>query len=290
MSIDRGVLYIIATPLGNLGDMSPRAVEVLSGVTLIAAEDTRHSSPLLRHFGVRTPCIALHEHNEREVSPAILERLAKGDSVALIADAGTPLVSDPGYPLVHAARAKGIRVTPIPGPCALIAALSASGLPSDRFVFEGFLPARSGARRTRLAELRNEPRTLIFYESPHRIVDCIDDMATVFGADRPAVIARELTKLFETIHNAALAELSTWLCADTNQQKGEFVILVQGSMLEHSSESEAEAQRIVQILMAELPVKQAAALAAQITGLKKNALYDYALRLKDSQGHTLDDV
>jgi 16S rRNA (cytidine1402-2'-O)-methyltransferase len=203
--------------------------------------------------------------------------------VALISDAGTPLVSDPGYPLVHAARAKGIRVVPVPGPCALIAALSASGLPSDRFVFEGFLPARSGARRTRLAELRDEPRTLIFYESPHRIVDCIDDMATVFGADRPAVIARELTKLFETIHNATLAELCAWLRADTNQQKGEFVILVQGSMLEHSSESEIEAQRILQILMTELPVKQAAALAAQITGLKKNALYDYALRLKDSE-------
>ena len=283
MSIDRGVLYIVATPLGNLGDMSPRAVEVLSGVTLIAAEDTRHSALLLRHFGVRTPCIALHEHNEREVSPALLERLAKGDSVALISDAGTPLISDPGYHLVHTARVHGIRVTPIPGPCALIAALSASGLPSDRFVFEGFLPARSGARRTRLMELCNEPRTLIFYESPHRIIDCIDDMTTVFGADRPAVIARELTKLFETIHNATLTELSTWLCADTNQQKGEFVILVQGSMLEHSSESEIEAQRIVQILMAELPVKQAAALAAQITGLKKNALYDYALRLKDSE-------
>lgn len=283
MSIDRGVLYIVATPLGNLGDISPRAVEVLSGVTLIAAEDTRHSAPLLRHFGVRTPCITLHEHNEREVSPAILERLAKGDSVALISDAGTPLVSDPGYPLVHAARAKGIRVVPVPGPCALIAALSASGLPSDRFVFEGFLPARTGARRARLEELKVEPRTLIFYESPHRILDCIDDMATVFGADRPAVIARELTKLFETIHNDALAGLCAWLRADENQQRGEFVILVHGSMLGDSSKSETEAQRIVQILMAELPVKQAAALAAQITGLKKNALYDYALRLKDSE-------
>lgn len=283
MSIDRGVLYIVATPLGNLGDMSPRAIEVLSGVTLIAAEDTRHSAPLLRHFGVRTPCIALHEHNEREVSPAIVERLAKGDSVALISDAGTPLVSDPGYPLVHAARTHGIRVVPVPGPCALITALSASGLPSDRFVFEGFLPARSGARRTRLMELRDEPRTLIFYESPHRIIDCIDDMAAVLGAERPAVIARELTKLFETIHNDTLAGLCAWLCADTNQQKGEFVILVHGSMLERNSETEAEAERIVQILMTELPVKQAAALAAQITGLKKNALYDYALRLKDSQ-------
>ncbi len=283
MSIDRGVLYIVATPLGNLGDMSPRAVEVLSGVTLIAAEDTRHSAPLLRHFGVRTPCIALHEHNEREASPAILERLAKGDSVALISDAGTPLVSDPGYHLVRTARANGIRVVPIPGPSALIAALSASGLPSDRFVFEGFLPARTGARRTRLAELRDEPRTLIFYESPHRILDCIDDMAQAFGAERLAVIARELTKLFETIHEDTLPGLANWLRIDENQQRGEFVILVHGSMLGNSSESEAEAQRIVQILMAELPVKQAAALAAQITGLKKNALYDYALRLKDSE-------
>lgn len=281
MSIDRGVLYIVATPLGNLGDMSPRAVEVLSGVTLIATEDTRHSAPLLRHFGVRTPCIALHEHNEREVSPAILGRLAKGDSVALISDAGTPLISDPGYHLVHTARAKGIRVAPIPGPCALIAALSASGLPSDRFVFEGFLPTRTGPRRTRLSELRDEPRTLILYESPHRILDCIDDMAQVFGAERRAVIARELTKLFETLHEDTLPRLADWLRADENQQRGEFVILVRGSTLE--ARGEAEAQRVVQILMTELPVKQAAALAAQITGLKKNALYDYALRLKDSQ-------
>lgn len=281
MSIDRGVLYIVATPLGNLGDMSPRAVEVLSGVTLIAAEDTRHSARLLRHFGVRTPCIALHEHNERAVSPAILEQLAKSDSVALISDAGTPLISDPGYHLVHTARAKGIRVVPIPGPCALIAALSASGLPSDRFVFEGFLPTRTGARRTRLAELRDESRTLIFYESPHRILDCIDDMAQIFGTERRAVIARELTKLFETIHEDTLPRLADWLRADENQQRGEFVILVRGSTLE--ARGEAEAQRVVQILMTELPVKQAAALAAQITGLKKNALYDYALRLKDSQ-------
>ena len=283
MSIQCGVLYIVATPLGNLGDMSPRAVEVLSGVDVIAAEDTRHSAPLLRHFGIRAPCIALHEHNEREASPAIVERLAQGGSVALISDAGTPLVSDPGYHLVHAARTQGIRVVPVPGPCALIAALSASGLPSDRFVFEGFLPSRSGARRTRLAELANESRTLIFYESPHRILDCVDDMAAVFGTDRQAVIARELTKLFETIHSDSLAGLCDWLRSDENQQRGEFVILVRGSMLEHDNKSEAEAQRVLRILVTELPIKQAAALAAQITGWKKNALYDYALHLKDSQ-------
>ncbi len=281
MSINRGVLYIVATPLGNLGDLSPRAVEVLSGVNLIATEDTRHSAPLLRHFNIRTACLALHEHNERQAAAKILERLSKGDSVALISDAGTPLISDPGYHLVQAARAQGVRVTPIPGPCALITALSASGLPSDRFVFEGFLPVRSGARRARLTELRDETRTLIFYESPHRILDCIADMVQVFGTQRCAVIARELTKLFETIHEDTLSGLAGWLRSDENQQRGEFVILLHGSILGDSSKSETEAQRIVRILMAELPVKQAAALTAHITGLKKNALYDYAVRLKD---------
>jgi len=279
--MDKGILYVVATPIGNLGDMSPRALEALSGVSLIAAEDTRHSAALLRHFGINTPLTALHEHNEREASAALVQRLLSGASVALIADAGTPLLSDPGYHLVSAARAAGLRVVPIPGPCALIAALSAAGLPSDRFVFEGFLPARAAARRARLEELRNEPRTLIFYESPHRIVDCVDDLTGVFGAERPAVIARELTKLFETLHDDSLAGLSAWLRSDVNQQKGEFVILVRGSMLSEQGAQDGEAERVLRILMAELPVKQAAALAAQITGRKKNALYELALQQKN---------
>lgn len=279
--MDKGILYVVATPIGNLGDMSPRALEALSGASLIAAEDTRHSMALLRHFGIDTPLTALHEHNEREASAALVQRLLSGASIALIADAGTPLLSDPGYHLVSAARAAGLRVVPIPGPCALIAALSAAGLPSDRFVFEGFLPARAAARRARLEELRNEPRTLIFYESPHRIVDCVDDLAGVFGAERPAVIARELTKLFETLHDDSLAGLGAWLRSDVNQQKGEFVILVRGSMLSEQGAQDGEAERVLRILMAELPVKQAAALAAQITGRKKNALYELALQQKN---------
>jgi 16S rRNA (cytidine1402-2'-O)-methyltransferase len=286
VSIDKSVLYVVATPVGNLADMSPRAVSVLSGVDFIAAEDTRHSAPLLRHFGIKTRCIALHEHNERAASASLVERLLGGASAALISDAGTPLISDPGYHLVAAARAQGIRIIPIPGPCALISALSASGLPSDRFVFEGFLPARASARRRRLGELRDETRTLIFYESPHRIVECLDDLASVFGADRQGVIARELSKLFETIHDDTLAALGAWLRAEANQQKGEFVVLVRGLAqkggLEMSDEPDNETQRVLRILLAELPVKQASALAAQITGGKKNILYEFALRQKDS--------
>lgn len=273
-----GLLYVVATPIGNLADISARALHTLGSVQLIAAEDTRHSARLLHHYGIKTPCIALHEHNEREMSVTLLERLASGISIALICDAGTPLISDPGYHLVRGARAHHISVVPIPGACALISALSASGLPSDRFVFEGFLPAHAGPRKSRLEALKDEPRTLIFYESPHRVLECLIDLAATLGQDRPAVIARELTKTFETVHGASLAELCAWMQADNNQQKGEFVILVQGSIITGSMTGEAE--RIVRILLRELPLKQAAALAAEITGLKKNALYDYALSLK----------
>ncbi len=285
MSIDKSTLYVVATPIGNLEDMSPRAVSVLSAVDLIAAEDTRHSAPLLRHFGIKTRCVALHEHNEREASAMLVERLLAGTTIALISDAGTPLISDPGYHLICAARAQGIRIIPIPGACALISALSASGLPSDRFVFEGFLPARASARRRRLEELQNEIRTLIFYESPHRIIECIDDMAQVFGAARQGVIARELSKLFETIHGDTLAGLGAWLRADPNQQKGEFVVLVHGitqeSILETPDEPDAATQRVLRILLTELPVKQAATLAARISGAKKNTLYEFAVKLKN---------
>lgn len=281
MSIDKGLLYVVATPIGNLADLSPRAVETLSSVALIAAEDTRHSKRLLQHYGIKTPCVALHEHNERAAVVTLMDRLTAGLSIALISDAGTPLISDPGYHLVTAARAAGIRVVPVPGPCALVAALCASGLPSDRFVFEGFLPARSQARRTRLEELKNETRTLIFYEVPHRILECMEDLTAVLGEQRQAVLARELSKLYETLHGDSLAGLCAWLHADPNQQKGEFVILVRGSMLEEPSALSREAEHIMHILLTELPLKQASGLAAQITGLKKNSLYDFALRQKD---------
>lgn len=276
---NRGVLYVVATPIGNLDDLSPRALLTLNEVALIAAEDTRHSAKLLQHFGILTPVTAFHEHNEREKSTELIALLSQGKSIALISDAGTPLVSDPGYRLVHAAHDSGIRVVPLPGPCAAIAALSASGLPSDRFAFEGFPPVKSAARRTWLEALARDPRTLIFYESPHRILESLQDMATVFGATRMAVYARELTKHFETVRYSSLGELVEWVGADPNQQRGEIVVLVHGASAV-ASENQGEAERIVRILIKDLPVSQAAALAAEITGLKKNQLYELALKFK----------
>ncbi len=278
VSIEQGVLYVVATPLGNLGDFSARAQETLAGVTLIAAEDTRHSAKLLRHFGITTPLIALHEHNERERSTELIARLQRGDALALISDAGTPLISDPGYTLVRAAHAARIRVCPVPGPSALIAALSAAGLPSDRFVFEGFLPPRAAARRTQLATVQHEQRTLIFYEAPHRLLDCLNDMCTVFGAEREAVLAREITKLFETIRHDSLQGLCDFVSADPQQQQGECVILVRGTPAPHDAGHDHET--LLRTLLTELPVKQAARLAAALSGAKKNDLYDLALRLK----------
>ena len=273
-----GVLYVVATPIGNLGDMAPRALEVLSEVAVIAAEDTRHSARLLNHFGVSTPCIACHDHNERQLAGKLVQRILQGENVALISDAGTPLISDPGYHLVREARQQGVVVIPIPGASAMIAALSASGLPSDRFIFEGFLPAKDGARRSRLEALANEPRTLIYYESPHRIEASIAAMAGVFGGDREAVIGRELTKKFETIKSAPLAELQDWLAADSNQRRGEFVVLIHGAA-ERTGEDSIETDQMLTILLAELPVKQAAAIAAKLSGEKKNKLYKRALEL-----------
>lgn len=274
---EQGILYIVATPIGNLGDMTPRAVETLQQVELIAAEDTRHSSKLLHHFGITTRCQAYHEHNERELAPRLVERMLRGESIALVSDAGTPLVSDPGYHLVRESRIAGIAVVPVPGPSAMIAALSASGLPSDRFSFEGFLPAKSAARRQCLQALVDESRTLIFYESTHRIESSLADMAEVFGEQRYAVVARELTKRFETIHGDALSELITWMANDEDQRKGEFVVMVQGAAAREDEGVSPEAERVLKILLDDLPVKQAAALAAKITGLKKNALYKHAL-------------
>lgn len=276
-----GTLYVVATPIGNLEDMTPRAIRVLSEVDLVAAEDTRHSGKLLKHFGIEAKTEALHEHNERSQVPKLVEILQAGKSIAFITDAGTPLVSDPGFHLVRAARQAGIAVVPVPGACAAIAALSAAGLPSDRFVFEGFPPAKSAARRAVFEKLREEPRTLIFYESPHRILESLRDMMEIFGPEREAVLARELTKQFETVRGGTLAELLEWVDHDTNQQLGEFAILIHGAPRAEREAVDDDAERILKILLAELPVSQAAALAARITGLKKNKLYEYALGLKD---------
>jgi 16S rRNA (cytidine1402-2'-O)-methyltransferase len=277
VSMNAGILYVVATPIGNLDDMTPRAVEVLRNVQTIAAEDTRHSNRLLAHFQIPTPTVALHEHNEREQAPKLIARIEGGEDVALISDAGTPLVSDPGFHLVRLAREQSIKVVPIPGVSAVMTALSVSGLPSDRFVFEGFLPHKGGARQKRLQTLAAESRTLIFYEAPHRILDTLADMAMIFGEQRPAVLARELTKTFETIKGAALGELLEWVKSDTNQQKGEMVVLVHGAPESDTATSEAEAARILKLLLEDLPLSQASALAAKITGLKKKQLYQIGL-------------
>lgn len=273
-----GKLYVVATPIGNLDDMSARALKVLADVSLIAAEDTRHSVRLLQHFGIDTPLAACHEHNERDEGGRFITRLLAGDDVALVSDAGTPLISDPGYHLVRQARAAGVPVVPVPGACALIAALSAAGLPSDRFIFEGFLPAKTAGRKARLAQVREEPRTLIFYEAPHRILECLEDMEAVFGGDRPALLAREITKTFETLRGLPLAELRAFVQGDSNQQRGECVVLVAGWTAPEGEQAvSVEAQRVLDLLLAELPLKRAAALAAEITGVRKNLLYQLAL-------------
>jgi 16S rRNA (cytidine1402-2'-O)-methyltransferase len=281
VSNESSALYVVATPIGNLEDMTPRALRVLASVDLVAAEDTRHSGRLLAHFGIPAKMLAVHEHNEREQIPRLVELLKEGKSIAFITDAGTPLVSDPGFPLVRAARAAGVRVVPVPGACAAIAALSVSGLPSDRFVFEGFPPPKEAARRAAFERLCNEGRTLVFYESPHRILESLVDMAAVFGSQRDAVLARELTKQFETVREGALGELLEWVRADENQRRGEFVVLIHGKMRAQDDTLNPEAERILGILTEELPVSQASALAAKITGIKKNRLYDRALALKD---------
>lgn len=273
-----GVLYVVATPIGNLEDWSPRAIATLKAVAVVAAEDTRHSARLLQHFGIDTPLLAVHDHNEGARAAGLVARLQAGEDIALISDAGTPLVSDPGYRLVAAVQAAGLRVVPVPGACAAIAALSAAGLPSDRFAFEGFLPAKGAARRERLQALAGEPRTLLFYEAPHRILECLADMVTVLGGERRAVLARELTKAFETIRQRPLAELHAWVGEDANQQRGEIVLVLEGAPPVAGEQDWREADRVLGLLMAELPLKQAAALAAEITGLKKNALYERALQ------------
>ena len=280
MSIEGGVLYVVATPIGNLGDLSSRALDALRAAGTVAAEDTRHSGALLAHFGIRARLLSLHEHNEEARVSALVQRLAAGESVALVSDAGTPLVSDPGYRLVTAVRAAGFRVSPIPGPCAAIAALSVAGLPTDRFVFEGFLPARSAARRERLAGLADESRTIVFYESAHRIAASLVDMGAVLGVAREAVVARELTKLHEEVRDGTLEALAVWAADDENARRGEIVVVVRGAPEPERGGLDVQARRVLEVLLAELPVKQAARLAADITGEAKNALYEEALRLR----------
>jgi 16S rRNA (cytidine1402-2'-O)-methyltransferase len=275
--VQPGCLYVVATPIGNLGDLSPRALKVLDGVDLIAAEDTRVTGALLAHFGVRKKMLALHEHNEDAATRDVLDQLRKDRSVALVSDAGTPLVSDPGFPLVREARAAGIRVIAVPGPSAAIAALSVSGLPSDAFVFAGFLPAREEARKHRIEELAGETRTVILYESTHRIVDTVRALAEVLGRERRACLARELTKLYEESYATSAPELLRWLKADENRQRGEFVLVVEGA--DPQAAGPLEAERIVKVLLKELGASKAAKLAAELTGLPRKELYAIAVRL-----------
>lgn len=277
MTEESAALYVVPTPLGNLADLTRRAEEILRAVPWIAAEDTRHSGPLLKQLGAQGRTIPAHQHNEHEAAVRIVEKLQAGESVALISDAGTPGISDPGARIVAAIRAAGCKVIPLPGPCAATTALSASGLLDRHFLFYGFLPSKGGQRRLALEELREYPCALVFYEAPHRVLETVDDMATVFG-DRTLVIARELTKVFESIHSLPLTAALDWLKEDSNRQRGEFVLMLAGASPEADR---GEGERVLKLMLAEgLPVKQAAKLASQITGMAKNALYERALALK----------
>ncbi len=268
-----GCLHVVATPIGNLGDLSPRALEVLRGVSLVAAEDTRHTRQLLAAFGVSANLVALHEHNEAAQARQLVTRMQAGEDIALVSDAGTPLVSDPGFRLVRAAREAGIRVSPVPGACAAIAALSVAGIASDRFVFEGFLPHKAAARRERLEALAGERRSLILYESSHRILDTLADAAAAFGSERHAVVARELTKHFETVLDGSLAQLQARLVADPDQQRGEFVLVVEGAPEAEGDAALLLGRRAFALLREHLPPSQAARLAAEISGAPRKRLY-----------------
>ena len=275
-----GILYVVATPIGNLDDISARAIQVLGRVARIAAEDTRHSARLLQHLDINTHLVAVHDHNEAGRTQGLINQLLAGDDIALISDAGTPLISDPGYRLVAAAHEAKIQVVPVVGACAAIAALSAAGLPSDRFSFEGFLSAKTTARQVQLQALVHETRTLIFYEAPHRILECVQDMRAIFGEQRRVVLARELTKTFETIKQMTLAELCVFVEADSNQQRGEIVLVVEGAPVDSALAAQKEVDNLLLKLLKYLPVKASAQLAAELTGHKKNALYDRALVLQ----------
>jgi 16S rRNA (cytidine1402-2'-O)-methyltransferase len=282
MTEESPALYVVATPIGNLGDLSPRALETLQRVDAIAAEDTRHTQGLLAHFGVSTRLFAAHEHNEEAAAQKIVERLAAGESVALVSDAGTPGISDPGARIVARVRAAGHRVVPLPGPCAAAVAMSASGSDSPQWLFAGFLPAKTSARREALTALAGHPFALVFYEAPHRIVEAVAALAEVFGGERGIVIARELTKRFESLHRCRLGEAVAWLEADPDRRRGEFVLVVEAPPpVSADAASHPDAARVLGLLLAEgLPVKQAAKLAAAISGAAKNELYALALEIK----------
>ncbi len=283
MSNLTGRLFVVATPIGNLQDITLRAIETLRSVDRIAAEDTRHSRKLLQHYAIEKPMIALHDHNEDVLAARLVEQLQQGQSIALVSDAGTPLISDPGFPLVRACRESGVEVIPVPGASALIAALSVAGLPTDHFRFEGFMPRKQQARRAFLEGLLHETATLVFYESSHRIQAAMLDMVEVFGVDRQATLARELTKVYETVISASLAELRDQLAGDENQRKGEFVVMLAGAQPQDEP-GDRELDRMLGLLLEELPLKQAAALAARITGLKRNAVYQRALFINQGDG------
>ncbi|MDI1361916.1 16S rRNA (cytidine(1402)-2'-O)-methyltransferase [Methylotenera sp.] len=277
-----GTLYVVATPIGNLGDMTIRGLETLKTVDAIAAEDTRHTSGLLSHFGISKKLIAVHEHNERQSAEKLLMQLQAGENIALVTDAGTPGISDPGAVVVDLVRKAGVKVVPIPGASAVIAALSASGITQNGFHFHGFLPASGAARRKVLESLKSQTVTLVFYEAPHRIVECVEDLANVLGGERRLTFARELTKTFETFYTCRADEASAWLQADTNQQRGEFVLLVEAAAVKEAEEIPEETVRVLKLLLADLPLKQAVKLATEITHEKKNVLYEFALKLKEN--------
>jgi len=278
-------LYVLATPIGNFADITLRALHVLALVDAVACEDTRNTGHLLTRYGLSKHLVAAHQHNEREVAGKLIARLQAGERIALVSDAGTPAVSDPGARIVDAVRAAGLRVMPLPGPSAAIAALSASGLVCDQFHFVGFLPAKARQRELALQQLSTAAPTLIFYEAPHRIVETVAALVAAFGGQRQIVFARELTKLFEEIHRCRLSDAAAWVAADAHRQKGEYVLLLEGAPPAADAD-DAEAERVLRILLAECPLRQAAALAAQITGHKKNALYERALGLKTESAQT----
>lgn len=273
-----GILYIVATPIGNLQDITQRALDTFAQVDLIAAEDTRHSGLLLSHYGIKKPFFALHDHNEQEKAHILVEKLKQGSNIALISDAGTPLISDPGFHLVRQCREVGIRVVPLPGACAAITALCVSGIASDRFCFEGFLPAKSKARKDKLENIAEEDRTLIFYESTHRILDTLEDMQSVLGEERYIVLAREITKTWETITGNTIKNLREWLLEDPNRTKGEMVLIVEGKpKSDNNDEISPQAVKALELITEELPLKKAAAIVAELYGYKKNALYQFGL-------------
>lgn len=277
--VNPSTLYIVATPIGNLADISQRAIDTLAQVDLIACEDTRHTQKLLSAFSIKNRTISLHDHNERQRQDYIAELLVEGKSIALVSDAGTPLISDPGFHLVRHCRQQGLQVSPIPGACAAISALSVSGLPTDKFSFEGFLPSKSGARQTALSELANETRTMVFYDAPRRAIDTVEDIVKTLGGERYVVIGRELTKTFETIYSDTAENLVSWLKQDPNQLKGEMVLIIEGHKID-PNEISPTILATLKLLLAEMKPKKACAIAAEIHGVKKNALYDYALSLK----------